>query len=156
MRGMMKPKHSWSAALAAAALSMLVVSSSAVHAQTTVSTETGPVRGMQSADGRSFLGIPYAAAPVGSLRWKPPAAAARWRSVRDATSFGSSCPQPATPFGLASQNEDCLFLNVYTPVPDEDNQGAPSLPVMVWLHPGAFQFGEGDDFVPSDLVQQGV
>lgn len=138
---------------------MIALNTGSAQAQTgpTVQTADGPVRGLATVDGRQFLGIPYAAPPVGNARWRPPAPPASWHNPRNATQVASSCPQPATPFGLASQNEDCLYLNVYTPVPDQDPQGAQTpLPVMVWLHPGAFQYGEGSDFTPIDLVARGA
>jgi para-nitrobenzyl esterase len=78
-------------------------------------TESGLVRGVQTATMRIFRGIPYAAAPVGDLRWQPPQAAPRWRGVRDATQFANHCPQIAGAFGQGSDTEDCLFLNVFTP-----------------------------------------
>lgn len=118
-----------------------------------VQTDKGAIQG-KSADGvDSFLGIPYAAPPVGALRWQPPQPAARWSGVRDATQFGPHCPQSATPFGQASTSENCLFLNVFTP-------GRPSArrhnPVMVWIHGGALVTGESDDYLPTKLVQDGV
>ena len=61
-----------------------------------------------------FLGIPYAAPPVGALRWQPPAPVAHWEGLFDASAFGNNCSQPGTLFGLASTTEDCLFLNVFT------------------------------------------
>lgn len=116
-----------------------------------VMTQQGAVQGIVGATSRSFLGIPYAAPPVGNLRWKPPQPHAPWSTTLDATKAGSPCPQNATPFGQASTNEDCLFLNVYTPNPVESN-----LPVMIWLHGGAFVAGEGSSYDPSaTLVTQG-
>jgi len=119
----------------------------------TVTTDKGIVKGTATAAGRQFLGIPYAAPPVGELRWQPPRAVARWHAPRDATQFGNNCPQFGTPFGLQSFNEDCLYLNVYTP---PQHHGLKRRPVMVWIHPGAFQFGEGDDYDPRKLVERGV
>src|SRR5690349_13421762 len=83
-----------------------------------VTTVDGTVRGTAGSAGYAFLGLPYAAPPVGSRRWRPPQAPARWRGVRDGTSFAPSCPQspkgnPFLPPGPMS--EDCLYLNVYTP-----------------------------------------
>jgi para-nitrobenzyl esterase len=127
-------------------------------ATATVHTDKGAVTGSSSEDGRQFLGIPYAAPPVGVLRWKPPAPVAGWKQPRDATQFANNCPQFATPFGLQSFNEDCLYLNVFTPsnkAKRKHHFGNHS-PVMVWFHPGAFQFGEGDDYDPRKLVDQGV
>jgi para-nitrobenzyl esterase len=84
---------------------------------TVVVTDRGAVRGTVRAGMLSFLGIPYAAAPVGDLRWRPPRRHAAWTGVRDATAFRNSCPQVASLLGLASTNEDCLFLNVFTSRP---------------------------------------
>src|SRR5262249_1998362 len=122
-------------------------------------TDNGPVKGIVLQDSRQFLGIPYAAPPVGDLRWQPPAAPARWKGNLDADHFAPHCPQVATPYGLASTSEDCLYLNVFAPPKHDDKdkddkkRGAP---VMVWLHPGAFQYGESDDFDASDLVANDV
>ncbi len=116
-----------------------------------VVTQQGAVQGNVQPTYRSFLGIPYAAPPVGNLRFKPPQPHAAWSGTLDATKPGSSCPQVATPFGKASVNEDCLFLNVYTPNPVKTN-----LPVMIWIHGGAFVSGEGSDYDPgATLVAQG-
>jgi para-nitrobenzyl esterase len=118
-----------------------------------VGTRDGAVRGLANGAVDEFLGIPYAAPPVGALRWRAPQPATRWSGVRDATHFGPHCPQPATPFGQASTSEDCLFLNVFTPT------GQPARrhhPVMVWIHGGALVTGESDDYLPTQLVQHGV
>ena len=114
----------------------------------------GPVRGTETAAGiREFLGIPYAAAPVGALRWRPPVPHAPWFQTLDATHFGNHCPQPASPFGIASGTEDCLFLNVYT----QDSGEVRGLrPVMVWIHGGALVTGESNDYDPTVMVQDGV
>ena len=80
-----------------------------------VGTANGAVRGLANGAVDEFLGIPYAAPPVGALRWQPPQPAASWSGVRDATQFAPHCPQSASPFGQASTSEDCLFLNVFTP-----------------------------------------
>jgi para-nitrobenzyl esterase len=116
-------------------------------------TGDGAVRGLANGAADEFLGIPYAAPPVGALRWRPPQPAARWFGVRDATQFGPHCPQPATPFGVASTSEDCLFLNVFA------RSWQPARrhnPVMVWIHGGALVTGESDDYLPTKLVQDGV
>src|SRR5207302_8491224 len=105
----------------------------------------------RSAGVREFLGVPYAAAPVGDLRWRPPQEHARWAGVRDATRFGAHCPQPAGSFGIASTSEDCLFLNVFSPARAHERT-----PVMVWIHGGALVTGESDDYGPARLVAQGV
>jgi para-nitrobenzyl esterase len=117
-------------------------------------TDKGLIKGTRVGDVREFLGVPYAAAPVGDLRWRPPQPAASWHGVRSATQFGAHCAQNAGPFGVASGTEDCLFLNVFQPrfaLP-----GAPAAPVMVWIHGGALVVGESDDYNPTALVQRGV
>ena len=116
-------------------------------------TANGAVRGLANGAVNEFLGIPYAAPPVGALRWRPPQPAASWSGVRDATQFAPHCPQPASPFGQASMSEDCLFLNVFTP----SHQNAGSYrPVMVWIHGGALVTGESNDYAPAKLVDDGV
>ncbi len=118
-----------------------------------VRTSNGAVRGLANGAVDEFLGIPYAAPPVGALRWQPPQPAARWSGVRDATQFGSHCPQVASPFGEASTSENCLFLNVFTPSRQRDRRHSP---VMVWIHGGALVTGGSDDYLPTNLVQDGV
>ncbi|MFF7903526.1 carboxylesterase/lipase family protein [Streptomyces sp. NPDC007920] len=110
-------------------------------------TEQGAVRGSMSADGvASFLGIPYAAPPFGPRRFLAPCPPEPWQGVRDATAYGPTAPHApyAPPFDvLIPENEipgeDCLNLNIWTPAPEP---GA-GLPVMVWLHGGAFSNGSG-------------
>ena len=114
-------------------------------------TDTGLVQGKVAGSTDEFLGIPYAAPPVGALRWAPPAPAASWAGIRPATSFAPHCPQTASPFGQASTSEDCLFLNVYKPARAPANR-----PVMVWIHGGALVTGESDDYNPAKLVRHGV
>jgi para-nitrobenzyl esterase len=146
-------------------------------------TDKGVVRGIDDGTVRKFLGIPFAAAPVGDLRFKPPEPHARWLMPRDATAFGAHCPQVASPFGIASTTEDCLFLNVWAPsrrhhgddgdgdddrdgdddhdkMADDDDhgddQGEHGLrPVMVWIHGGALRVGESDDYDATKLVNRG-
>jgi para-nitrobenzyl esterase len=108
-----------------------------------VETKSGKLEGVLKEDLYEFKGIPYAAPPVGDLRWLPPQAAIPWQGVRAAGSFGTIAPQEVMPVpGLTEkpepQNEDCLFLNIYTPEP-----GNVGRPVMVWIHGGAFCMGSG-------------
>lgn len=120
-----------------------------------VSTANGPVRGLDTGAMHEFLGIPYAAPPVGALRWHAPEPAAPWTGVRDATRFAPHCPQTASILGTSSTNENCLYLNVFTP--KKTNEGVPHLlPVMVWIYGGGFTEGESDFYDPSRLVAQGV
>ena len=122
------------------------------HAGLVVSVADGQLRGMTAGTMDEYLGIPYAAPPVGPLRWRPPRPAARWNGIRAATTFAPHCPQPATPFGRASMSENCLYLNVFRPA----RQRGHDLPVMVWIHGGGFVAGESNDYNPSGLVADGV
>ena len=100
---------------------------------------SGIVVGHERAGVREFLAIPYAAPPVGSLRWRAPAPATPWTTPRDATHRGPACPQPEEGFHRDT-SEDCLTLNVWVP------DGATAhLPVFVWIHGGAFYQGSGGD-----------
>ena len=112
-----------------------------------VETVAGPIQGEVEDGIHVFRGIPFAAPPVGELRWRPPQPAAPWRTVRDARSFGPSCPQNPIVIGTGlptldevrgEQSEDCLRLNVWTPGFDGKRR-----PVMVWIHGGAFVLGSG-------------
>ena len=136
-------------------------------AQTLIATEQGFVRGLETQSVDKFLGIPYAAPPVGDLRWKPPQPHASWSGVLNATKFGSHCAQTARFVGVSSSTEDCLFLNVYVPndagngqaqIGSPAAQGStdpPGRAVMVWIHGGDFTAGESDDFDASRLASIG-
>jgi para-nitrobenzyl esterase len=120
-----------------------------------VATDRGPIRGLAIEGMEVFRGIPYAAPPVGDLRWRPPQEPVRWTGVLDATQFANHCPQNPSPYGIASLTEDCLYLNVFTP--PKTNQGRPHLlPVMVWIHGGGLIVGESDGYDPSRLVAEDV
>jgi para-nitrobenzyl esterase len=117
----------------------------------TVTVESGTLHGAKVGDVRHFLGIPYAAPPQGDLRWRAPQPVAPWTGTRPALETGDQCPQSLSYSG-PSNNEDCLYLNVWTPA------GAHDLPVMVWLHGGAFIFGSGGDkyYSGEKLADRGV
>ncbi len=106
---------------------------------------SGTVRGLREGDVDIFRGIPYAAPPVGEFRWRPPQPAASWEGVRDVTQFGPSCAQAG--FGrdqgtiAEGSSEDCLFLNVWRPAGAKQEA---KLPVMLWIHGGAFVGGSGN------------
>jgi para-nitrobenzyl esterase len=116
-----------------------------------VRTADGSVRGKAAGATAEYLGIPYAAPPVGALRWQPPQPVAPWRGVREATSFAPHCAQPSSS-SVASTSEDCLYLNVFAPAGASDR----NLPVMVWIHGGSLLTGESNDYNPAALVRSGV
>ncbi len=131
-----------------------------------VETDKGAVKGYSDNGMDVFLGIPFAAPPVGQLRWQPPQPAARWRKTLDAVAFGDKCVQGD--FGLfstAGGSEDCLYLNVYTPkgASENDKRGdsdknhgkGGSKPVMVWIYGGGLRTGDTNSYDPSKLVKQG-
>lgn len=122
---------------------------------------TGAVQKVQNQNVWTFKGIPYAAPPVGELRWKPPQPVAHWTQPRACTVFGPSCPQSgdAGPFSLPSlavgtTSEDCLYLNVWSPA----KSPTAGLPVMVWIHGGSFETGSGSMAVydGTNLALRGV
>ncbi|WP_410506917.1 carboxylesterase/lipase family protein [[Mycobacterium] appelbergii] len=117
-----------------------------------VQTTTGALRGTVAADYRLFAGIPYAAPPVGPLRFAKPVAATGWQGERDATRPGPRCVQDpaADPENGRNTSEDCLTLNVWTP----PASGEPR-PVMVWIHGGAFVNGSGDVYDSRWLASRG-
>jgi para-nitrobenzyl esterase len=134
------------------------VTAAAPHGPEVVVTADGPVRGSVAGgpDGgfRLFQGIPYAAAPVGPLRWQPPAAPVPWTEVRDATRPGLRCIQDtrADPDFGRPTGEDCLNLSVWTP----DGAGPASpRPVLVWIHGGGFLNGSSDIYNARWLATRG-
>ena len=135
----------------------LIALSAIASERPVVKVETGSLQGATEYNMNVFKNIPYAAPPVGDLRWRPPQPAAPWTGTRDASQFGDSCPQPyvknlSTGLGLPG-NEDCLKLNVFTPQkPGKD------LPVMVWIHGGGLLVDGARDaqFTPINLIKNGV
>ena len=123
-----------------------------------VRIETGLVSGVAGRDPAVtvYKGIPYAAPPVGPLRWRPPAAASTWQGVRNADSFGPACPQPGGEMAQGmSQSEDCLSLNVWTGAKPDS---AEKRPVYVWIYGGGFIGGTGasPEFDGEALARKGI
>jgi len=128
----------------------------AALASALIATAQGPIRGEVTADGRQlFRGIPYAAPPVGRLRWQPPQPVRDWTAPRDATRSGPACPQVDRGWNAAAAaraSEDCLYLEIATPDPTP----AKPLPVMVWIHGGSNYAGDGAGTIQSGIVGKGV
>ncbi len=115
-------------------------------------TESGVVIGSTINGVNEFLGIPYAASPTGSRRWRPPEHYGFFPGLRlRATQFGNQCAQPG-----GGGSENCLFLNVYAPAVEFEESEGCRWPVMVWIHGGGLDFGSGSDYDPTALVKKGV
>jgi para-nitrobenzyl esterase len=137
---------------AAFALAMAAAAGHAQAAAPKAVTQNGAVEGIYANDMAEFLGIRYAAPPVGPLRWQPTQPVPASMATHVARAYGPHCAQLASPYGLASTSEDCLYLNVYAPKTAPANA---SLPVMVWIHGGALVVGESEDYNPEALVKAG-
>ena len=146
------------AVCALAAMGLALGLSTPIHADSlTVKTAQGKVHGKTINNGKvkAFLGLPYAAPPVGDLRWKAPQPPASWKAERDATQYGAHCIQGHVYSDMVFQDsgpsEDCLYLNVYAPADARDKS---KLPVMFWIHGGGYSGGASSeprhngDFLP--------
>jgi para-nitrobenzyl esterase len=126
---------------------------------TVVRTRQGEVRGSLVAGVHTFKGIPFAAAPFGARRLRPPQPVEPWVGVRDALNWGAEAPQPRSPDPRiealvpdpAVPGEDCLNLNIWTP-----EVGGGTLPVMVWIHGGMFEVGSGASYDGTRFARDGV
>jgi para-nitrobenzyl esterase len=143
--------------IGAISVACILATASASNAQFTapVVTTTGTYTGLKNvqelpgdpASGVNvFFGIRYGQAPVGTLRWKPPQAPNPGQGSIIANAFGHTCTQ-----GRATDSEDCLFLNVYTP---STATATSKLPVFIWIHGGALVNGAGSDYDPSVMVAE--
>jgi para-nitrobenzyl esterase len=152
------------AVLGAALMALTSISAKADDLQVTVAS--GTLSGFASRDGlvRSFKGVPYAAPPVGALRWRPPQPVTAWQGIGEANRFSPVCPQPSPIPGsfyqreffqtARAQSEDCLYLNVWTAVPP----GAAPRPVMVFFHSGgnSLWWGSMPVYDGSHLARKGA
>jgi para-nitrobenzyl esterase len=122
---------------------LLLITPASASGGPAVRIDAGSLAGSSDGPIDIYKGIPYAAPPVGALRWQAPAPVTAWTGTRDASQYGPICPQPPRPdlggVGGAgpAQSEDCLSLNVWAP------HGSKRAPVMVWIHGGAHRFGSG-------------
>src|SRR5437763_6957920 len=120
-----------------------------------IDTRLGRVRGIQHGGGQAFLGLPFALPPTGRRRFAPPEPCGPWTGTYDATALAARCPQPPAPPLIGGptadrQDEDCLYLNIYTPEADGRVR-----PVLFWIHGGAYTQGSANDFDGSTLAMQG-
>ena len=145
------------AACAGAATLLASASAAAAVAPPQATLAQGRLTGAAEAGVERFFDIPFAAPPVGALRWRAPQAPPRWAGIRNAAKFGPACPQMVRPALVAGgvaddQSEDCLQLNIWRPA------GARKLPVMVWIHGGAHVIGSGTfpAFDGTAFARQGV
>jgi para-nitrobenzyl esterase len=150
-----------SAALSTLSLALSAAMPIAAHAANgpVVATDGGKVEGAVEDGVASWKGIPFAAPPVGKLRWRAPQPAAAWSGVRPATNYGADCmqlpfPSDAAPLGTAPA-EDCLYVNVWRP---EHAKASAKLPVVVWIYGGGFVNGGSSPptYSGAPLARQGV
>ncbi len=144
--------------IAAVLAAVAALTAGAAQAQApTAKIDTGPLIGVTEGPASVFRNIPYAAAPVGALRWAPPQAAKAWTAPRAAAEAGPSCPQPMNANGTPNSggangptSEDCLQLNVFAP------KNAKAAPVMVWIHGGGHVTGAGWIYGGENFARDGV
>ena len=131
---------------------LALTTQSAKTSSPVIKIASGEVRGFYSGKSMVFRGIPYAAPPIGNLRWRPPQPVRPWKGVRQATKFGHICmqivPRPNDAPPLTTPSEDCLYINVWAP----RGHGTSLLPVMVWMYGGGFVIGDGSPKVYDGSV----
>jgi para-nitrobenzyl esterase len=132
-------------------------------ASVTVKTDSGPVVGVAEEKANVFRNIPFAAPPVGELRWAPPQPVKPWTAPRPAAEPGPSCPQPMNADGTPNSggangptSEDCLQLNVFAPKAAAPQTGKGGAPVMVWIHGGGHRTGAGWIYGGQNFARDGV
>jgi para-nitrobenzyl esterase len=144
------------AIMTAAAIASLMIAAAAAPEKDgpKVQTSEGPIQGFTTHGVAAFLGIPYAAPPIGDLRWRPPQPAAKWDKTLLTVSFGNTCVQNQVgQFAHPSITGDCLYLNVYTPRNFAAKTEA--RPVLVWFYGGGLVAGETNDYDGSKLAGKG-
>lgn len=158
--------HLAGATLVVAAISILLSGGSTAHGVPELTSDVavtgGVIKGTTSERDQSvqvYRGIPYAAAPIGDLRWKAPQPLGSWEGIREATAFSDACMQPVSTGGFyssgeISMDEDCLYLNVWSAAVEADEKR----PVMVWIHGGSLRTGRGSTttYNGASLADQGV
>jgi para-nitrobenzyl esterase len=142
-----------------AAMCLVVALPGRAPAADRIMTKAGPIQGATDADGiRTFKGIPFAAPPVGALRWQPPQPAKKWTEVRQATAFAAQCMQRRQfadmVFRSNGMSEDCLYLNVWAPAKSNDGR----LPVLVYFYGGGFTAGDGSEprYEGAAMARRGI
>ena len=121
----------------------------------TITLDSGVISGTMSDGVPAYLGIPFAAPPVGELRWREPQPVKQWTGVLDCSKYAPACPQPKSLFyDVGATNEDCLYLNVWSTAKSPDA----GLPVMVWIHGGSYTTGAGSQsmYDGKNLARQDV
>jgi para-nitrobenzyl esterase len=156
-----RPRPSlWSALRSALLLGIAAWGTPALAAPTLMTAPDGTFQGKIDITGTmlEFLGVRYAQPVTASLRWKAPQPVTPSLVTQDATQLGNHCPQAFTPYGNATQTEDCLFLNVFVPNRRGDHSfdDDDAHPVMVWVHGGGLVVGESNEYDAVKLVQRGV
>jgi len=161
-RGGLKPNgEEMRGRLIALAMGLALTTTATVMAQSAlaqgapdeVTIKDGALKGVVAGDVVSFKGIPFAAPPVGPLRWTPPRKPSPWGGVRDASAFGASCLQSGPYFAPGPQSEDCLTVNVFEPVAHTPGG---KLPVMVWIYGGGFVGGGSNMYPGNSFAHDGV
>lgn len=144
------------AALAGLSITTMSANAFAQELSPVVQMSKGTIEGVKNDGYLQFKGIPYAKAPVGSLRWMPPVEEEKWSGTLKANHFANTCATKLTlgGFGPVSAAEDCLYLNVYTPAVLPENNS--KLPVMVWIPGGGLGSGSGNEYDASKLVSKNV
>ncbi|MEY4783749.1 MAG: hypothetical protein RIR41_1684, partial [Pseudomonadota bacterium] len=142
------------AVLASVTLAACASMGGAAFAPDMAVTASGPVSAVPRGAMKSYFAIPYAAPPLGDLRWRAPQPVASWSAPLANTKSAASCLQTGekdNPFRVNGDSEDCLYLDVHAPT------GAGPFPVMVWIHGGAFNTGAASVYAdPTPLVAKGV